>query len=606
MATVIVLCAIALSLADGDAGRESPFVLGAGGRGMGMGRAFVSLSGDPSATFWNPAATGLLERSEFMAFHTSLFMSTNYDCLALSHPIGSLGVFSMSAGRLGTDGIEERDLNNLLIKTVSSSEFQFGISYARPIYNGIVGGLTFKDAMVEIGDNAGSGVGLDLGLQYRPTMISGLSLGASLNDLIQPRVKLVNTDDKLQTTTRMGVSFSRSLSAKFTPTAALEIDKTQGRSSQFRAGLEAAFRGSYSVRLGFDKDRPTFGAGIMYGIFKLDYAYENIQYFGASHRISLGMAFGKSVKKSEEEAQAKIIGAAQTDWQNSLVTQRKMEFNSYMAKGDSLRGTNRYQDAIAYYQRALGINDTSAIATKMSDSLMTLIIADAASHASDSKREKFVTDRTQAGVEAFKAGHYNDAISQYNLALEIDPGNTTVANLLASAKDARQTQIDHTRDNARKYRDSGDYSNAITEWNNLLIQDPSDAEAKQGIDISRNQLKADALIMSAISSMKTEKYAQAVIYLQQAQSFRPDDESIKSLLSEARAKSAPATTLETIKASPDYWAIYLKGLAAYQAGDYSTALKNWESLRDYYPNNADLEKNINQARQRLSTEGKKP
>ena len=602
----MALFATSSLFADGDAGRESPFILGAGGRGMGMGRAFIALSGDPSAAFWNPAATALIERSEFMAFHTTLFMSTTYDCLALSHPIGSLGVFSVSAGRLGTDGIQGIDIDQQPTGTLSYSEFQFGISYARPISYGIVGGLTFKDAMVQLAGNAGSGVGLDLGLQYRPTIINGLALGLGLNDLVQPRIKLLSTDDKLQTTTRAGISYSKSLSSKFTPTAALEYGKTQGRSSQIRAGLEAAFLGSYSLRLGFDKDRPTFGAGILYGAFKLDYAYENVKDFGASHRVSLGMAFGKSVKKSEEEARVKIISAAQTDWQNSLTTQRKTEFGFYMAKADSLRLANRYQDAIAYYQRALGVNDTSAVAAKMNDSLMTLIVSEAAAHAGDSKREKFISDRTQAGVEAFKAGKYSDAIAQYNLALEIDPGNMTVINLIASAKDAIKIQIGRIRESARKYRDAKDYSNAVTEWNNLLTLDPADSEAKTGIDNAHNQLKADALIMSAISSMKVEKYPQAVVYLQQAQTFRPDDESIKSLLSEARAKSAPSTTLETIKASPDYWTIYLKGLEAYQAGDFSTALKNWESLREYYPNNPDLEKNIAQARQRLTTEGKKP
>jgi hypothetical protein len=47
-------------------------------------------------------------------------------------------------------------------------------------------------------------------------------------------------------------------------------------------------------------------------------------------------------------------------------------------------------------------------------------------------------------------------------------------------------------------------------------------------------------------------------------------------------------------------------LESYQSGDYQSALTNWESLKKFYPNNSDLDKNIAQARQRLSTEGGKP
>jgi tetratricopeptide (TPR) repeat protein len=276
-----------------------------------------------------------------------------------------------------------------------------------------------------------------------------------------------------------------------------------------------------------------------------------------------------------------------------------------MVIADSLKNADRNQDAMGYYERALALDATSVKARAMSDSMMNRIITDVVFSTRDQKREELISKRIEAGLQSFKSGLFNDAISQYQLALEIDPGNKRVTDLLESTRTARDTEIANRRRSARAFRDTADFPNAIVEWNKILVLEPSDIEAKSGIDIAKSQLKANALIASAVDAMNNAKYSDAVSYLQQAQNIRPKDNSIKSMLAAARAKSAPATNLEDIKRSPDHWAIYIKGLESYQAGDYKTAIASWESLRQSFPNNPDLEKNIGQARQRLSTEGGK-
>jgi tetratricopeptide (TPR) repeat protein len=137
----------------------------------------------------------------------------------------------------------------------------------------------------------------------------------------------------------------------------------------------------------------------------------------------------------------------------------------------------------------------------------------------------------------------------------------------------------------------------------VLAMEPSDANAKRQIEILKNELKANELITTAVSLMDNQEYAQAVKYLVDARNLRPDDETIASLLNRARAKSSAPTNLEDIKSNSEHWAIYISGLEAYQSSDYREALDQWSGLLEFYPNNADLEKNIEQARQRLSVEG---
>jgi tetratricopeptide (TPR) repeat protein len=594
-----------LVIAQGDAGRESPFSLGAGARGMGMGRAFVSLEGDASSAFSNPAATGFIDRSEFTAFHTSLFMNTNYDCLALSHPVGMMGVFTVSAGRLGTASFTGRDQYNRPDQDITASDTQLGLSYGRNIGQGFATGLTLKGVGQEVGSNSGYGFGLDLGFQYRPMYAKGLILGAAFIDLIEPSIKLVNIKDKYQTVSRYGLSYSRTLINNFGAAGVFEIDKIAGRGLRIHPGLELVYRNDYALRVGYDDNEPTFGGGIVYGAFRLDYAYENIQYLGGSHRISLGIAFGKSALKAQEESIAEAVEVEKLTWQKTLDEQKLHDFATYLFTADSLRSAERYQDALFFYERALAINESSVRASSMSDSMMTIIIANAASTARDQKREDLISKRVASALEQFKAGRLNEAISEYELALEIDPGNKTVSDLLTSAQATRQTELDNTRKSARSIQTRGDYSGALLEGNKVLALEPTDTEAKNGIEIDKKQLNANGLVASAVTAMDQGKYLDATAFLEQAQTLRPNDATIKSLLTESRAKSAPVTSVADIKANSDHWAIYLKGLEKYQAGDFKNALDNWESLRQFYPNNPDLDKNINQARQRLSTEGGK-
>lgn len=171
---------------------------------MGMGRAFVALSGDASSPFWNSAASATIDRTEVTAFHTSLFMDTKYDCLGVSYPL-ELGVFSLSVGRIGSDNIIGRDENNIFTGEFSSSESQYGLSYARAVSFGISGGITLKATNQRIGEMSGTGFGADLGFQYKPSFLDNLTLGLAFNDLLSPGIKLESVEDHYQTLDRKSV-----------------------------------------------------------------------------------------------------------------------------------------------------------------------------------------------------------------------------------------------------------------------------------------------------------------------------------------------------------------------------------------------------------------
>ncbi|UCE66450.1 MAG: tetratricopeptide repeat protein [Candidatus Zixiibacteriota bacterium] len=563
-----------------------------------MGRAFVALSGDASAPFWNPAATSAIDRANLMAFRTTLFMNTNYDCLGITYPLVDLGVFSFSAGRIGTDGIERRDIDNRLIDTFSSSETRFGFGYARAIGYGLHGGLTFKIVSNNVGGFSGSGAGADLGFQYSQTRFQWLTLGVSFIDLFQPRIKLQSAEDKFNTVSRFGAAAYRKFGDKMHLTAGFDIEKSAGRSAIFHAGAELEFLKQYSLRIGLDRGRLTFGGGLLYRSIGLDYAYENVEYLGGSHRISFSFSFGSSVSEKRNQRRASLIRQERKLWERALSDQA----DSLLNLADSLRNRKDFQDALGNYQKVQGLNPESEHARIMSDSMMNIIISGAIEGVADRKRKEIISGRVESALNDFNEGRFNTAISKYRLLLEIDPDNETIKDLLASAEQNLSTELSEKRETAIRLRNQGDNAGALTEWIRILSLDEDNSEAESRIEELKIEMEGNELIANALSLINAGRYLEAVDLLERAGRLRPDDRSVRSLISETRAKSVPPTTIEDIKSNAVHWNRYLSGLESYQSSDYNKAIEIWTELVNIYPNNSDLRKNINQARERLAAE----
>ena len=79
--------------------------IGVGARALGMGSAFMGLSDDGTAAYWNPAGLATLEHREITAMHAEQFGSiVQYDFLSYVMPIGELAMW-------GTSGVSKARLS---------------------------------------------------------------------------------------------------------------------------------------------------------------------------------------------------------------------------------------------------------------------------------------------------------------------------------------------------------------------------------------------------------------------------------------------------------------------------------------------------------------
>src|ERR1044071_1299461 len=99
------LAVVQPSQAGGEPGEFMQW--GAGARSLAMGRAFLAVSDDASATYWNPAAMTQIKRKEVMALQATLFQQTNYSFLSYVSPSARSGVWGFNLTKLTSGGFEK-------------------------------------------------------------------------------------------------------------------------------------------------------------------------------------------------------------------------------------------------------------------------------------------------------------------------------------------------------------------------------------------------------------------------------------------------------------------------------------------------------------------
>lgn len=152
--------------------------IGVGARALGMSNAFVSVAGDATAGYWNPAGLLQIESNLQVALmHTEYFAGiAQYDYGSIAFNTDENSALAFSYLRFGVDDIpdtselidSEGNINYDRIRSFSASDNAFILSYARRISENLDIGVNAKVIRRTAGSFAGAwGFGLDAGIKYR-------------------------------------------------------------------------------------------------------------------------------------------------------------------------------------------------------------------------------------------------------------------------------------------------------------------------------------------------------------------------------------------------------------------------------------------------------
>lgn len=654
-----LICAALPAFGQGEGGTKNNFTTaGVGARALALGNAYVALSEDPSAVFWNPAGLDFIEKKGASFFYSSFNFGTSYSFVGLSYPTTSIGSFGFGWTRLATDDITRSDENAVQGTTGDLSQNQFLFAYAKQ-FNKVGVGLTVKLENFSLLDNiSDTGVGADLGVIYRPDLngfLRDLSLGANVQNIISPKVKL------FQTTESTPINFKLGLAKPFvfgeennSFTFVFDFNKAEHAPSSLHVGTEFAFRDQANVRVGFNDGQMAFGAGASYGNYHIDYNFGKLfdgEAFSGSHRFSITIEFGKGKTELIRIARERRERETQLQVQNELWFNNETEFHNRMQEGQEKYRKGDYVGSYVDFSRALdaaeslievatrlrgeNLDDPEAnmrvetahsslqeararleVADAKSDSVrreeIRLMMSQAKQTALEQELQSFILEHREKGIEFFKSGAFDKAISEWQLALErinrmegdnlpdwVAETRTKLESDIATAEEELQGNIQETIRRADALARRGQYVQALDELNKVRGTGLTDAERKAIDDKIRNlqrQLTFDENFEEGMRRYENKEWPAAKEAFERALATKPNDAEAKKYFERAKARS-----LATVQQMPSNVQVkYLRGRDYYRQGKYQEAIELWEQCLEVQPYNKIILDSIDRAREKLN------
>jgi hypothetical protein len=285
-----------------------PLLLGAGARPMGMGSAFVAISNDATATYWNPAGLAGLEANEFQAQHAERFGGAiNHDVFTLASPY-PIGGFGIGLTRLGVDNIKLTALENpsapagsenrpVVTRVETTTDYALYLSYGRRIHPDLAVGASFKLIWRNLAVGDGSGYGIDIGLLYN--LRPGITFGMSIRNLTRTKIAFDSgSNDKIPPSAWLGIAYARrvpSLKGDITLSTSLHLGEQTSSvtdTQAFRVGAEYLYKQILAFRTGVEGTHFTAGTGLKFlDRFSLDLAFLEHDKLDNTYRVSASVYF---------------------------------------------------------------------------------------------------------------------------------------------------------------------------------------------------------------------------------------------------------------------------------------------------------------------------
>jgi len=587
-------------VAAGDAGRESPFSVGAGARALAMGGGFTSLADDASAVFYNPAGLAVLEFQEVSFMHMELLEGTACNYASWAYPFLSQGGFGIAYMRIGTNDIIRRS-GFVELGSFDYATSQLLISYGRNLREELALGLNLKVVNQTLDDYSDYGVGLDFGVMA--DLYKNLSAGVIIRDMIPASLKLDTASELTPLTVAGGLSIKQiKLTGRATLTASFELEKVENRSIKVHTGVEAVFDRAYALRMGYDRDNFSFGVGLAYRRLKIDYAYKFLDYINDSHRFSLSFLIGPSVseQKLQKQSENRQRSAA------LLAEERHRQFIFYKEKADMFYEQTRLDSALTYYHMALAFEKDNekvvgAIAT-VENALRIQREQKRRLRESELELHQSLENYYIQAQKFFEKKYYGAALDMLDLIFDIDLEHTDAKELKIAIEDAMTSEIALNLEVAQAAERNGQYLTAMEAYIQILEIDPSNDQALKAKQRLIQHLDLTQQLNRGIRLFKAGMYNESRRQFNAALVIDPAEPVALEYLKRIDQALAQSPTLEDIQKDEAVWQLYLEGLRHMRNKEYEKAIEAWERFLQAYPNNSSTLDNLEQARLRLKSE----
>ena len=274
--------------------------LGVSARAIGMGDAFLSISDDASAVYYNPAGLTQLSDRQAMFTHIAMPADISFEFAALAYPtpkfggVWGVGFYMLNAGDMDYSTYPTASSPT---QTFTAKEYALGFSYARSLTDRFNLGFTLKMIDELYDTERATGWAADMGTLY-DTGFKGFKIGMMISNFGSD-LKFIKDSYPLPMNFRFGGVVDIVRRDNHQAVFSIEGSHPNDNMEKFNTGVEYWYKNMFSLRVGdyisYDAGGFSAGAGARLNVSKIklniDYGYHDMGLLNSIHRFSVGVIF---------------------------------------------------------------------------------------------------------------------------------------------------------------------------------------------------------------------------------------------------------------------------------------------------------------------------
>ncbi|MBN2829759.1 MAG: PorV/PorQ family protein [Candidatus Cloacimonetes bacterium] len=266
-----------------------------------MAGAYTSMSGESDAYHFNPATIMEVTGRTFNTSYLSYFDGYNGGSAIYTIPSESY-TLSLFGEYMNSGDIDKLDVDGVNQGTFNASDILIGASFAKIIHPMLTIGVNAKYIMETIDNNSATAIAADFGIIHQPEN-KHLKVGLTIRNLGYQITYFSDNDYKEKFPLTYAAGLRYTFNEKFL--GAIELDKAAGQDVGGALGFEGKIHPMLALRTGYKFDADdwktgsstdilsgtSFGVGLNWKAFNLDYAISNYGDLGFLNHISLKYNF---------------------------------------------------------------------------------------------------------------------------------------------------------------------------------------------------------------------------------------------------------------------------------------------------------------------------
>jgi len=319
-----------------------------GARAVGLGSAYGAVANDGTAFYWNPAGVALINRHlisltyadqyegfgqyNFIGYNHQLSSDYAFSVAWIRYSVGTISEFKALEDNAVDRGQPDYSFDKYYLGTFDYTDNAIFFSFAKLNHIRLNLGWLYNEFPLELpigvnfkiitgGTNGISGqgnlangeinkdvkkfgIGVDIGTMIMFGMndllempsLGDFAVGINLQDATGTSAqwnKISSTTTAARDVTPPNLKFAMSYIqpiASWESNILFSFERNNRYDASYRWGMEYEYKKTMSLRLGIDQNNVSYGVGVSFQRFQIDYALVN-QSLGSVHRISAGYKF---------------------------------------------------------------------------------------------------------------------------------------------------------------------------------------------------------------------------------------------------------------------------------------------------------------------------